>query len=181
MSRSGRRSTLILVLGGAASGKSDFALQVAMKAVKPTVKKAFVATGEGLDEEMAKKIAKHRRTRSSAWETAEVPRDVAVWMRRHGPEYGVILVDCLTMWLSNRMDPDGDEAACEKDLHTLLQAVRQTSARVVMVGNELGMGLVPADPESRRFRELSGRLNRLVADEADEAYMVVAGLSIRLK
>ncbi len=177
----GRRSTLILVLGGAASGKSDFAIEVATKGMKNTVRRAFVATGEGLDEEMMEKIARHRRSRSPVWVTAEVPEDVAGWMKRQGMAYGIILVDCLTMWLSNRSRRGPSESSLKKDMRSMLQAARQTSARVVLVGNELGMSLVPANAGSRRFREWSGAINRLAAEEADEAYLVVAGLSIRMK
>jgi len=174
-------SQLVFVLGGASSGKSDVALQLALNGMGKTASCAFVATGEGLDEEMVAKIARHRLARSSAWVTAEVPIDLTGWIEKHGRQYRVIVVDCLTMWLSNHWERGSKELQIIRDMRTFLQAVKCMRARVVLVANELGMGVVPVDATSRRFRELAGAINRLVAGEADEAYLVVSGLSVRLK
>lgn len=181
MARGKRLSQLLFVLGGASSGKSDVALKLALKGMGKTACCAFVATGEGLDEEMVAKIARHRLSRSSAWTTAEVPIDLTGWIEKHGQEYRVIVVDCLTMWLSNHCKRGSKELHIIRDMRMFLQAVKRTRAQVVLVGNELGMGVVPVDATSRRFRELAGAINRLVAGEADEAYLVVSGLSVRLK
>lgn len=175
------RSQLVLVLGGASSGKSDIALDLALKGIGGKGSRAFLATAEGLDEEMAAKIARHRLSRSSDWVTVEVPVDLAGWMERHGGQYRAMVVDCLTMWLSNCCEKGKKDQEIVQETLAFLRAVRHTAARVVLVGNELGMGLVPADTGSRRFRELAGTVNRLAADEADEAYLAVAGLTIPLK
>lgn len=176
-----RRSHLVLVLGGASSGKSDMALQLAEKGIGPTARRAFVATAVGLDEEMAMKIARHRQSRSSAWVTAEVPVDLTAWFNEEGRHYRVILVDCLTLWLSNHCELGRKERDILEDVRVWLRAIRRSAARVVLVSNELGMGLVPVDARSRRFRELAGDVNRLVAQEADDAYLVVSGMCLSLK
>jgi adenosylcobinamide kinase/adenosylcobinamide-phosphate guanylyltransferase len=175
------RSHLVFILGGASSGKSEVALQLASKGIGKKAPRVFVATGEGLDEEMATKIARHRQSRSSAWMTAEVPLDLAAWIKAHGRAYRTVVIDCLTMWLSNRWCEGSKEQEILQDARTFLDALRRLKARTVMVSNELGMGLVPADAASRRFREVAGVLNRLVAREADEAYFVVCGIPLRLK
>lgn len=176
-----RQSHLVFIVGGASSGKSEVALQLAAKGIGRTTPRAFVATGEGLDEEMAMKIAKHRQSRSSAWVTAEVPLELTAWINEQGRNFLVILVDCLTMWVSNQCGRGTKEREILEETKTLLRAIRRTGARVVLVSNELGMGLVPADAASRGFRALAGEVNRLVAQEADDAYFVVSGMTIPLK
>lgn len=176
-----QRSHLVLVLGGASSGKSDVALQLAEKGIGPTARRAFVATAEGLDEEMTMKIARHRQSRSSAWATAEVPVKLTAWFKEEGRQYRVIVIDCLTMWLSNQSELGRKEQEILEDVRSLLELIRRTAARVVLVSNELGMGLVPADVHSRRFRELAGDVNRLVAQAADDVYFVVSGMHLSLK
>jgi len=175
------RSHLVFILGGASSGKSDVALQIASKGIGKRAPRAFVATGEGLDEEMAMKIARHRQSRSPAWVTVEVPFDLAGWFQDQGPTYRAIVVDCLTMWLSNQCGRGRKEQEILQEARTLLTAIRRVKARVVLVSNELGMGLVPVDAVSRRFRELAGAVNRHVAQEADAAYFVMSGIAVRLK
>ncbi|MBA5866122.1 MAG: bifunctional adenosylcobinamide kinase/adenosylcobinamide-phosphate guanylyltransferase [Nitrospira sp. CR1.3] len=181
MTTKSRASRLVFVLGGASSGKSDVALRLAAKGIGKTAPRAFVATGEGRDEEMAAKIARHRLSRSAAWTTAEVPTDLTGWLEKHGKEFRVIVVDCLTMWLSNHFGLGSKESQVLHDMLAFIHAVKRMRARVILVANELGMGVVPVDATSRRFRELAGAVNRLVAKEADEAYLVASGLSIRLK
>jgi adenosylcobinamide kinase/adenosylcobinamide-phosphate guanylyltransferase len=176
-----KRSHLVFIVGGASSGKSDVALRLAEKGIRPAARRAFVATAEGLDEEMAMKIARHRQSRSAAWVTTEVPVELADWFNEEGRNYRVILVDCLTIWLSNHCERGTKERDILEDVRMLLRVVRRSAARVVLVSNELGMGLVPADARSRRFRELAGDVNRLVAEEADDAYFVVSGMPIPLK
>ena len=175
------RSHLVFVVGGASSGKSDVALQLADNGIGKTAPRAFVATGEGLDEEMAMKIARHRQSRSSAWVTAEVPLELTAWFTKQGRTYRVMLVDCLTLWLSNHIERGTKEGEILEETRMLLRTIRRIGGRVVLVSNELGMGLVPADAGSRRFRELAGEVNRLVSQEADDVYFVVSGLRLPLK
>lgn len=168
---------IILVLGGSASGKSEYALRIAGSRGP----RAFVATGQGLDEEMAARIARHQATRSDDWETVEIPIETETWFATCGARYRTILFDCITLWLSNLV---GAEVK-EPDIHTrvvgLLTVMRATSARVTIVSNELGMGLVPAEPITRGFRDLAGRVNQQIAEAADDVHLVVSGISLRLK
>src|SRR5215510_11119419 len=172
-----KRSKLILVLGGAASGKSQAALELAGQAAP----RAFVATGESLDREMAVRIARHRATRSSDWVTAEVPTNITDWLNANGATYQSIVLDCLTLWLNNLQERRLGTLAISDATADLLHAIRATRARVVIVSNELGLGLVPATKVVRAFRDLAGRVNQQVAAEADEVYLTVSGIPLRLK
>jgi adenosylcobinamide kinase/adenosylcobinamide-phosphate guanylyltransferase len=165
------------VLGGASSGKSELALRLA----GTRAPRAFVATGQGLDDEMAARIAKHQASRDADWDTAEVPTETEAWFASQGSDYRTILFDCVTLWLSNLMGAGMAEAAVLERTKTLLRAMRTTAARIVIVSNELGLGLVPTEPSTRAFRDLAGRVNQLVAAEADEVHLAVSGLSLRLK
>ena len=168
---------IILVLGGASSGKSEAALQLAGSQGP----RAFVATGQGLDDEMAVRIARHRATRSADWNTIEEPLDVEAWFAKQGSQYRMVLFDCVTLWLSNLVGIGLKESIILARVGTLLQTMRTLAARVVIVSNELGLGLVPAEPTTRAFRDLAGRVNQQIAAGADEVYLVVSGLPLRLK
>lgn len=170
-------SRIIFVLGGSASGKSEFALRLAGSKGP----RAFVATGQGLDAEMSARIARHQATRASDWDTAEVPLELAAWFARAGSRYQTIVVDCVTLWLSNLMGLGMKEPMVLKRVAGLLKSMRKTKANIVIVSNELGLGLVPADPSARAFRDLAGRVNQLLAAGADEAHLVVSGIPVRLK
>ncbi|MBM4132861.1 MAG: bifunctional adenosylcobinamide kinase/adenosylcobinamide-phosphate guanylyltransferase [Nitrospira sp.] len=172
-----RGERLILVLGGAASGKSEAALAMAGN-VGP---KAFVATGQPLDDEMAERIRRHQASRQADWRTEEVPLDLAGWFDKQGRTYRTILVDCLTLWLSNLQGRSVPESQVPALVSELLRAIRAVKARVVVVSNELGLGLVPTETSSRRFRDLAGSVNQQVAKEADEVYFIVSGMPLRLK
>lgn len=178
--RQSRRQTkghIILVLGGASSGKSEAALRLAgLKGPR-----AFIATGQGLDQEMATRIARHQATRSPDWETVEEPINVEAWLSTYGMKYRTILIDCVTLWLSNLIGTGVTESVMLARVGTLLEHMRGTGARVVLVSNELGFGLVPVEPSARAFRDLSGRVNQCIAAEADEAYLVVSGIPLRLR
>ncbi|HEX4968735.1 MAG TPA: bifunctional adenosylcobinamide kinase/adenosylcobinamide-phosphate guanylyltransferase [Nitrospiraceae bacterium] len=172
-----KRSKLILVLGGAASGKSQAALELAGQAAP----RAFVATGEALDREMAVRIARHRATRSSDWVTAEVPRNITDWLNTNGTTYQSIVLDCFTLWLNNLQERRLSTLAISDATADMLHAIRATRARVVIVSNELGLGLVPMTKVVRAFRDLAGRVNQQVAAEADEVYLTISGIPLRLK
>ena len=171
------RSKLIFILGGAASGKSQAALDLAGEGVP----RAFVATGQALDREMKVRIERHKAARSSDWETAEIPIDIAKWFRENKHIYQVIVIDCLTLWLSNLRRRRLDDLAVSEATEDLLHAIRAAKARVVIVSNELGLGLVPATKPVRAFRDLAGRVNQQVAAEADEVYLTISGIPLRLK
>ncbi len=171
------KGRIILVLGGASSGKSEAALQLAGSRGP----RAFVATGQGLDDEMAARITRHQATRSRDWETVEEPLEVDAWFAKQGPRYRTILFDCVTLWLSNLVGTGLEESVILARVATLLQRMRSALARVVIVSNELGFGLVPAEPSVRAFRDLAGRVNQQIAVGADEVHLVVSGISLRLK
>ncbi len=173
----GLKGRLILVIGGAASGKSRAALELAGSA-RP---RAFVATGQALDREMAERIRRHRAARSTDWVTVEVPLDVAKWFRTYGSRYRAIVLDCLTLWLSNMRRARVTGPRTFAKVEELLRVIRATRARVIVVTNELGLGLVPVSASARAFRDLAGRTNQQIADEADEVYFVVSGQRLRIK
>lgn len=177
MSRGKGRSRVILVLGGASSGKSERALQLAGRA-RP---RAFLATGEALDPEMTRRIERHKASRTGEWQTAEVPVKVPEWFHGNGKLYQCVVLDCLTLWLSNLMRISRTDGAIEARVAALLDAIRGSGNRVVIVSNELGLGLVPVGRSVRRFRDLAGKVNQQVAAEADEVYFVVSGQALRLK
>ena len=171
------RGKLILVLGGAASGKSQAALDLAGHKGP----RAFVATGQALDREMKVRIEQHQATRSRDWVTAEIPTDIAKWCTKNGKTYQTIVIDCLTLWLSNLQRLRRSDIAVSDTTSDMLHAIRTTGARVVIVSNELGLGLVPVTKGVRAFRDLAGRVNQQVAAEADEVYLTVSGIPMRVK
>lgn len=179
--RHGSRGRLILVVGGAASGKSAAALRLALKGVPRGSARAFIATGQPLDDEMAERIRRHQATRDASWTTVEVPVDLAAWFEKQGRAYRAILLDCLTLWLSNLRERGVPDTRVTALVAELVAAMRATKARVVVVTNELGLGLVPMEPAGRRFRDLAGQVNQRLAAAADAVYFVVAGQALRMK
>ena len=145
---------LILVLGGASSGKSAFALKLADEKTK----RAFVATAQPLDAEMGDRISRHRASRGPGWETVEVPLKLQRWFRANETTYDSIVLDCVTLWLSNLREHEVPDHRVPILVDKLVHAIRMTSALVVVVSNELGCGLVPMDAGARRFRELAGQV-----------------------
>jgi adenosylcobinamide kinase / adenosylcobinamide-phosphate guanylyltransferase len=164
---------LTLVLGGARSGKSRFAEQLIAATSPPWL---YIATAEALDTEMAERIAAHRARRGADWVTCEAPHELpAVLMSAEGRP---VLVDCLTLWLSNRMLAQAD---VETEVEALLRALARHKGTVVVVANEVGLGIVPENALARRFRDLQGALNQRVAAAADRVILMVAGLPIVAK
>jgi adenosylcobinamide kinase/adenosylcobinamide-phosphate guanylyltransferase len=175
--KSAGRARLILVIGGAASGKSAKALVLAGRATP----RIFVATGQALDREMTDRIDRHRLERGAGWETAEVPIELAKWFEKNRGRYRVVVLDCITLWLSNLQRAGVPALEIPEHVSTLIREIRQVRARVVVVTNELGMGLVPFDCDTRRFRDLAGEVNQQLAAGADEVHLSVAGLSLQMK
>ncbi len=165
----------LLVLGGARSGKSRHAQAAAEAAGDRLV---FVATARALDREMADRIERHRADRGEAWRTREAPVDLAATLREEDRPGTVILVDCLTLWLSNLMLGEHDPGLATEALVAVLAGA---AARVVLVSNEVGGGIVPANALARRFRDAAGMLNQRVAAAVTQVDLVVAGLPLRLK
>lgn len=167
--------TATLILGGARSGKSRRAQQIAEAAGTAQV---YLATAEALDAEMAARISRHQADRGDSWRTLEVPLDLAGALAGSVRAGEVVLVDCLTLWLSNLMHAGHDVAA---ETQRLCTSLRQSAGDVILVSNEVGLGLVPETPLGRAFRDEQGRLNQAVAAACDVVEFVAAGLPLRLK
>lgn len=172
-----RLSHLCLVLGGARSGKSQLAFHLA----GDELPKAFVATGEPGDEEMEQRIQQHQQDRDPSWETKEIPIDVSGWLKGEGVEYKTVIIDCLTLWLSNLLGRGNQDRQIVTHIETLVEAVRCVPGKVILVSNEVGMGIVPGDAITRQFRDLAGKMNQRIAAAADSVYFSVSGLPMKLK
>ena len=166
---------LTLVLGGARSGKSRYAEGLVAAMPPPWL---YIATAEGLDDEMRQRIAEHRARRGAEWETLDVALELPEAIARHDGPHSVLLIDCLTLWLSNVMLAGRDPAS---ERARLLQALRCADKTIVAVSNEVGLGLVPDNALGRRFRDEQGRLNAEVAGIADHVVFMAAGLPMVLK
>ena len=172
----------ILVLGGAASGKSAFA-EGLLDGVSPRVYIATYEVFEGaFDTEMTDKIAQHKTRRGGGWHTIESPRGLAKAIENAPPNapQGGILVDCMTMWLANIMDADMD-TEMNTEIAALLHVFETSEKRLILVSNETGLGIVPDSPDVRRFRQSQGELNQALAVRADCVIQVIAGLPLILK
>jgi adenosylcobinamide kinase/adenosylcobinamide-phosphate guanylyltransferase len=166
---------LTLVLGGARSGKSRYAEGLVTAAATHAT---YCATAEAKDAEMAARIAAHRARRGAQWRTVEAPLELTNAIAATSPGDCPILVDCLTLWLSNLL---GAGRPVEGECAALLAALREAPCPVVLVANEVGLGLVPDNALGRRFRDLAGRLNQEIAALADRVVFVAAGLPLVLK
>ncbi len=178
--RTGRRKAvagkIVLVTGGARSGKSGFALA---EALKFGGKRAFIATAEATDKEMEDRIRRHKHDRGSGWKTFEEPISIARLIKEIDGRYAVVVIDCLTLWLANVVMSDLDP---EKETARLLSSLRTLKrSRVFIVSNEVGMGIVPDNELARRFRDEAGRLNQKVARIADEVYVTFSGIPMKMK
>lgn len=167
---------LTFLTGGARSGKSSVAVRRAERAGAPVV---FVATGEAGDEEMADRISRHRAERPAGWETVEAPTELVTAVTDLPPGHAVI-VDCLSLWVSNLMGRGDDEAAILEQVHALASWATAYDGEVVVVTNEVGSGIVPMHPVSRDYRDRLGRVNATVAGYAVLAQLVVAGRTLTL-
>ncbi|MCK4738315.1 MAG: bifunctional adenosylcobinamide kinase/adenosylcobinamide-phosphate guanylyltransferase [Deltaproteobacteria bacterium] len=178
-------SRFIFVLGGARSGKSSFALRLGEELYEDSCKgktlneKIFLATARALDCEMEERIALHKKERGSLWRTIEEPKDILSHLQVE-VNAGVFLVDCLTLWISNLMETNSDNEITDLASKTA-KVCKNSSCTVIAVSNEVGLGLVPTTPLGRRFRDLSGRVNQIMASSADEVYLLTAGIAQKIK
>ena len=180
---------LTLVIGGVRGGKSRYARDLATALSEGQGGRvAFIATARVGDEEMQERIERHRKVRPTTWRTFEEPIDVSSLLSRIGNDWPIILLDCLTLLLSNLLlDRTGqaDNVPWEEDIlrevRKLISTAKEVPAQVIIVSNEVGMGVVPATRLGRAFRDLAGRANQLVSQEADEVLALWAGIPLRLK
>ena len=166
----------VLVLGGARSGKTGFAERLAMRSGQRPV---YLATAEALDDEMRERVLSHKQQRGGAFATIEEPLELSAALTRAAREHDVILVDCLTLWITNMIVANKNVAEAVDGLIATLGRI--SSARVILVSNEVGLGIVPDNAMARMFRDLAGSAHQRLAEICDDAYFVVAGLPMVLK
>lgn len=167
--------TRLFVLGGARSGKSRYA-QARAESLPGDL--LYLATAQAFDTEMEERIAHHQADRGPRWSTLDVPLDLPAAILAHAAPDRVLLVDCLTLWTSNLMFAERD---LDAETEALATAVAQAVGPVLLVANEVGLGIVPDNALARRFRDAAGRINQAVAAAADEVQFIAAGLPLRLK
>jgi len=170
---------ITLFIGGCRSGKSTAALQRADSI--GAKRKIFVATCQPYDAEMQIRIERHRQERDNTWETIEEPLKIAAIVQQHSRSQTVILVDCLTLWLTNLIVAEADDATIDQRIETLENALSNARGPVLLVANEVGMGIVPDNAMSRRFRDWAGSLNQQMARCASEVILTVAGIPVSIK
>ena len=169
---------MIFITGGCRSGKSRYALHYANQHFS---RKLFMATCEALDEEMARRIENHKKVRGPEWQTIEEPIEIVRKIRESGRDGEVILIECLTLWLYNLLTKWDNDLKIIDETEKLIKTVKQSPACFILVSNEVGMGIVPADPLSRRYRDLLGAMNQKIAEALDTVIFMVSGIPIFLK
>ncbi len=168
----------ILITGGCRSGKSRQALSIADKF---SGRKVFLATAEPLDAEMKERIARHQQERGKDWITQEEPLDPVVVLKEEGKQAAVIVMDCLTLWVSNMMMKNMERSAILDKLETLIDACVRTHCTVILITNEVGAGIVPGNELSRNFRDIAGDANQKVASRFDQVVHMVSGIPVTIK
>jgi adenosylcobinamide kinase/adenosylcobinamide-phosphate guanylyltransferase len=181
--------TTILITGGARSGKSNLAQELAMNSGKPVL---FVATAEAGDEEMRQRIETHRKSRPASWSTLETTEHVGMQIKQRLGTAQVVILDCVTLLVGNIFSRHIDENSEQinasllekeviREITELLDCIRNVKVSFIVVTNEVGLGLVPANQAGRLYRDLLGKANQLLAKQADEVYLMVAGLPVKIK
>lgn len=186
------KNRIIFCTGGARSGKSEFAETLALS---KEGQKGYIATGQAYDEEMKHRIHLHQERRKKIWNNYEIPYAMSAEIQKVLDECSVVLIDCLTMWTTNLVLQDGEFTSQEdinnrervilSEVQAVLDAIRSYRGDdekiIIFVTNEIGLGIVPENRLARIFRDIMGRVNRMVATEADEAYMTISGITIDIK
>jgi len=180
-----RSANCILILGGGRSGKSTLAVEMARKRGGKVL---FVATAEPFDDEMKRRINAHKKNRPQSWLTLETPLNVGNEIIKNIGTSKTVILDCITLLVNNVFEKYGEKAtagtlekAVESEIKGLLDCVDKSTATFIIVSNEVGLGIIPADSGSRLYRDLLGRANQMLAARADEVYLLVAGLKMTLK
>ncbi|MFQ5559518.1 MAG: bifunctional adenosylcobinamide kinase/adenosylcobinamide-phosphate guanylyltransferase [Nitrospinota bacterium] len=173
----GKKGRLIFVTGGTRSGKSDFALRLASSIEG---KKVYIATAEALDHEMKERILLHRESRPEEFDTVEESKNLVNAFWKIEGHYEVVLLDCLTLWISNVFETFSLKQLVKESCQ-IIEASQKSEMTVIVVSNELGMGIVPENQLAREFRDVAGKVNQLFAAAAHEAHFVVSGIPIKLK
>lgn len=167
---------LAVLLGGARSGKSMHAVEIGRRHHGPVL---FVATAPVVDDDMSRRIERHRRERPD-WPTIEEPLDLVPVVERAEPD-ALVVIDCVTLWVSNLMWRGDSDDDAEKEARRLAEAARRSSARVLTVSNEVGLGVHPETELGRRYRDLLGRVNSILVDHAHRSFFLIAGRAVELE
>jgi adenosylcobinamide kinase/adenosylcobinamide-phosphate guanylyltransferase len=170
-------ATITLITGGARSGKSTYALKLAV----PHKRKFFIATGQALDDEMTARIEFHRDTRPSEFQTVEEPVNVVVALERLSERADIVVLDCLTLWVSNLMQLYNDDDPILSATDQLAKTLKASAFSSIVVTDEVGWGIVPEHPMARRYRDLLGWTNQKIASVADDVVLMVSGYPIKVK
>jgi adenosylcobinamide kinase/adenosylcobinamide-phosphate guanylyltransferase len=176
---------IILITGGARSGKSTYAQKLALKTGRPVL---FVATAEAGDADMARRIEAHRRSRPAGWTTLEASNRLGRQVAENIGQAGTVIIDCITLLVNNIIGPYDETADAEllekavvTEIEELIKCIEYSGVQFIMVTNEVGLGIVPADRVSRIYRDLLGKANQMLARHADEVYLMVAGIPLPVK
>ena len=170
---------ITFVIGGCRSGKSTYAMQTAEKVTAE--QKIFIATCVPQDDEMKRRVARHQKERSQNWVTVEAPQDLPEAILQNSRRGDVILVDCLTLWVSNLLIETGDEKKTEDTISQLIEVLEKAICPIVLVSNEVGTGIVPENQLARQFRDITGWVNQAVAKCANKVVWMVAGIPVTVK
>jgi len=168
----------IFIVGGARSGKSRYAQELA-KGIGRNV--AFIATCIPQDEEMKRRVAAHRKLRPRYWKTMEEPKNIKSVLAKVKNEFDVIIIDCLGLFVSNLLPDEARDTKIKKEIKAVTGALSKSSATSIVVSNDVGSGIVPANPLARRFRDILGSANQMMADVADEVIFMQSGIPMVIK
>lgn len=171
------KNRIIFITGGARSGKSDYALKTAEDIGKI---RGYIATAEALDDEMRERIEIHRKSRGDGWHTIEEPRDLLRLFESPQIKYDVLIIDCLTLWVSNLIGDGLNDEDIIKMADSLSKRIDKYKQNIIFVTNEVGMGIVPDNPLSRRFRDIAGKVNQIIAAVSNEVYIMVSGIPVKI-
>ncbi|MEW5693531.1 MAG: bifunctional adenosylcobinamide kinase/adenosylcobinamide-phosphate guanylyltransferase [Candidatus Hydrogenedentota bacterium] len=169
---------IILILGGARSGKSSYAVEIAKKLSKKVV---FIATATSPDEEMKERIKLHRLKRPKYWKVIEQGKDIELVLPALKGKFEVVIIDCIGLFISNLLAENLNDKEIQERIQRFIDAILKSNLTTIIVSNEVGMGIVPDNLLARRFRDLTGIANQLIARESDEVIFMQAGIPLKLK
>lgn len=168
---------ITFILGGARSGKSSYAIKLAQGYKKV----AFIATSQALDKEMQQRIKLHQKARPAHWKTFEESKNIAPLLKKIGNDFECVIIDCLTLLVSNLLLGGYSQKIIENKINEILKGLKKNKSRVMVISNEVGLGIVPENKLARDFRDIAGKTNQIAAEAADEVFFMVSGIPIKIK
>lgn len=169
---------IVFISGGARSGKSQYAVRLAKSNYRQVL---FIATACASDKEMQLRIKLHKKDRPCDWKTIEEPKNIVSLVKDISKKVDLVIIDCLTLFISNLMLDNRSDVFIERQLNSLLKTLKRSQFDSILISGEVGLGVVPDNHLARRFRDLAGRVNQNVASMSDEAYFIIAGLPLKIK